>query len=166
MTDNSKKSKLELAIELLKVTLWPVIVLVIIVIFWKPLYLSINEVPNVINKSESITIGSLSLKIEKNTVGKPSEAVRNILQKISATGIDVLLSSNAQTEYFHQNEVLYGQKRYKELMELGMYEVMDSSHVGTDALGIKYYYAVMPTHTGIETRKYLIEILNGLLKEI
>jgi len=166
MTENSKKSNLELTIELLKVTLWPIIVLVIIVIFWKPLFLSISEVPNVINKSKSITIGSLSLRIEKNSVGKPPEVVKNILQKISTTAIDVLLSSNTQTEYFHQNEVLYGQERYKELIDLGMYEVMDTSHLGTDARNIKFYYAVMPTDIGIETRKYLIGILNGLLKEI
>lgn len=166
MAENSKKTRFELTTELLKVILWPIVILVIILIFWKPLYLSINEVPNVINNSESITIGSLSLKIKKNTIGRPSNEVKDVLKGISAKGIDVLLSSSAQTEYFHQNEVLYGQQRYKELINLGLYEEMNASHLGRDAEGIKYYFGVTPTDLGIAARKYLIEIVNGLLKEI
>ena len=161
-----KKTKIELTIELLKVIIWPTIVIFVIILFWRPIYSTFNEIPNIIGKSESISIGNLSIKIQRGTTLLPSESVKAILKKISPHAVETLVSSNGTTEYFHTNQVLYGQQRFKELIQDGLYIEVEKIHLSYDDQNIQYAYGVQPTKSGIEVRNYLLEIMNGLIKEI
>src|SRR3954470_23543522 len=116
-TIDNNKSRIQNITDLLKVVLWPIIVVVIILIFWRPLYLTLNRLPDVLNKSEAITIGSLSIKLEKKIISKPTEEVQNVLKELSATSVETLIYSNGTTNYYHESEMLYRQKQFSDLIE-------------------------------------------------
>ncbi len=160
------KSKFELTVDLIKAIIWPIVVSFLLIVFWRPIYSTINQIPKVVNNSETITIGSLSLKIRSNSNLIPSDSVKISLEALSASGINSLLTSNGTSEYFYENQVLFGEQKYEELIRLCLYEKMDSIHYGRDFKGVPFYYGVIPTHKGIDVRNYLISLLTGLVKEI
>jgi len=165
MNDNLKKSGWEIAIDLLKVIAWPIVVLLIIILYWNPIYLVIDEIPNTINKSEAITIGSLSLKIAKKSTLQPSEKIKKALQGLSPEAIHMLIVSNGHSQYF-SSDTTYGKEHYKELIAAGLYKEIEQKHLGPDPDHRERYYGVKPTELGSEVTDYLMKILMELLKEI
>ncbi|MGF6848112.1 hypothetical protein QFZ51_003347 [Chitinophaga sp. W3I9] len=161
-----KPPKIVQLTDLLKVVLWPTIALLIIIIYWRPLYLILDELPGVINNSESITIGSLSLKIEKSISRPPSKEIRDILSSMSASGVETLITGEGVTKYYHKSEALYGQEKYAELIKLGLYKEIDVNHLSLDPNNIKYQYGVQPTELGLQVRDYLMKVFAAILKEV
>jgi hypothetical protein len=63
---------------------WPVTVLCFILIFWSPLQKLIQALPDALANSETLTIGSLSLRVGKRLSDRANEEVRDALSGMDA----------------------------------------------------------------------------------
>src|SRR6267378_4283552 len=85
--------KSDLILEYIKVLAWPGMTLLIFVIFWGPLHQVAKMAPSLLDRSESIKIGSLSLVIGKDLAKELAipDDVRQVLRSLSPDEIDDLL---------------------------------------------------------------------------
>ena len=153
MTDVSK-SKLELITDLLKAILWPLIVIVVIIVFWKP-------IKGIIDQSDSITIGSLTLKL-KNEIPTPSAPVRNVLDKISTQNIhELLFIGNDTSEYNGYSEKALEDSPVDEMINLKLIRSVERPSNGDTT---KQYYKA--TALGAETYNFYIDLISAIGKQI
>jgi len=153
MPEEIHKSKLELITNFLKVVLWPLIVIIVILIFWKP-------INSIIGNSESITFGNLTVKI-KNEIPAPSPTVKEVLGKISSQGIhELLYLGNDTSEYNGYGGSAMEDYPVKEMVNLKLMRFVEPLKGDTT----KQYYKV--TKLGADTYDFYINLINALSKNI
>jgi hypothetical protein len=86
------KSTFENINDLIKATAWPLIVIIIFIFYRKELGSIIKLIPNKIEKSSKITVGSLSFEIEKSAKIAGDEQLGIIIKNLSEKGIRKLLT--------------------------------------------------------------------------
>jgi hypothetical protein len=154
MNEETKKSKLELITNLLKVTLWPLVVLIVIFVFWKPLKAMINN-------SETISVGNLTLKL-KDEVPTPSIAVKKVVKELSGNALQELLFFGRDTTEYNGYEALSlieEEKAIDELLHAGLIKV-SKDHPDTTRIYFK------TTQLGVESYDFYFELLNVFAKKI
>jgi hypothetical protein len=152
MADETK-SKLELLTNLLRVTLWPVIVVVIIIVFWKP-------IKGLIGNSDTITIGSLTIKV-KNEIPKPSPSVKEVLTKLTSKDVSELLYlGNDTSEYNGYDAGALEDAPIDKMVNLKLLKGVEPFKGDTT----KNYYKV--TRLGADTYTFYIELISVIGKQI
>lgn len=148
------KPKLELVTDLLKTILWPLIVIVIIIIFWEP-------IKGLIGNSDSITIGNFTLKL-KNEIPTPSVPVKNILNKISSQEVSELLFIGNDTSIYNgYNEKSLKHSPISDMMDLNLVRHVEP-YDGADTTN--QYYKV--TMLGSNTYNFYISLISAIGKQI
>ncbi len=167
MADNSSKTRYEITVELIKALLWPTIAIFILILFWQPLRLVADQLPNIVSRSETITISGLSIKIRNSDiVQKPSDSVKTALASLSADGVKTMLN-NSNGVYWNVGDESFGRKQYAELIKLGLYrEVPPKELQERNKQNKNYGFGAEVTPLGIETNQFLIQLVAGFVQEL
>jgi hypothetical protein len=158
MASNTTKTRFELAVELVKAIVWPVIALVILFSFWHPFQLAMEQLPDVVSHSDTITIAGLTLKIDRSLQLQglePSAEVRQVLSVLTPDGIRTLLAMG-EGKYYPSSPT--GTTENDELLRLGLFEEIPPEELSLG--GHNYEYGVRPTQLGQDTQNYLLALIS------
>lgn len=96
MTEKDEKPRAlrrsQVVLEYIKALAWPVFAIVLLVSFWQPLQDIAKVAPGLVSQSESIQIGSVSLKVKARLAKQASEAVQTVLRRLQPEDILEILS--------------------------------------------------------------------------
>lgn len=165
MPDANPKSRFEIAVELVKALAWPVVVLIVLIAFWSSLHSIADSLPNIISRSETITIAGLSIKVSKGLSKQPSEQVKQAISKLSSEGFRRLLNSGGAS-FWDRPDVAIGKSDNAELLRLGLMEEVPSAELQDRANKRSYGYGVRLTPLGKETQNFLIEFVSSVTQEL
>jgi|GEM_PF-4565712 len=148
------KSKFELSVELVKALIWPAIVSALLISFWKPLHETANLLPTIVNRSDTITIAGLSLKVGHEIQREVPAEVRSALKQLPASDISKLLVFHGSGGFSEESYLDY---HYGDLVRIGL--VSKSFHEEYDSL--KWEAKLSPL--GIETKRFLASLLAEIM---
>jgi hypothetical protein len=119
---STRRSKTDVFLEFSKTFAWPSITLFVIIIFWTPLQRIAEMAPNLLENSESIKIGSLSLDVGKKIGRQLPDEVRTVLQNLDSDDIHYILAadSGGYDKFFYGQEVTEEWARNRKFVELGL----------------------------------------------
>jgi len=166
MLTNPQKTRYELTVDLIKALAWPVFAFFMLFSFWKPLHLAMNQLPEIVSQSDTITIASLTLKIDRGLQSKglePSSEVRDVLSKLSPGGIERILEVSSSSWYTSESDA-ESKAANMELVNLGLLTLIPPEELTKD--GKNYAYGVRITALGKETQSYLYAIISEFVKEL
>lgn len=165
MAETTPKTKFEIAVDLIKALLWPLIVIVLLIIFLGPLRSVADQLPNLVKNSETITISGLSIKIRKNDLVKnPSDSVKAVLSKLTPEEIERILN-NSSSIFWDKGDEKWGVSEYSNMIKQGLFVEIPKTELPIKP-GREYGYGIKPTNFGIETRKFLVQLIAGFISEL
>lgn len=161
-SSEGKKSTFELTVALINAVAWPTVSMIALIAFLGPLRSTMKQLPDLVSRSGSISIGNLSIEVERGLQQKASPEVKEALSRLSAEGIKELLDTTAA----YYSEPISGstQDRYTELLNLGLIQEVPQSK--REALNPEYVYAVEITSLGEKTKEFLLAVVEELIQEI
>jgi hypothetical protein len=149
--NENQLTKLDAITNLLKVILWPLVLIIVIILFWKP-------INNLLNNSETISFGNFTLKI-KEEIPIPSDNVKKVVSKISDKGFEELLYIGKDTiETNMYNRSAFEDAPMEELKNLGLIKYIESQN---DTI-----YLFETTKLGAETCIFYISLINAVAKKV
>jgi hypothetical protein len=92
--------KVDVILAYVKALAWPVLALMVFVVFWGPLHQIANLTPSLINRSTSIKIGSVTLVLGKDVTVDIPDRVRQALRSLGPDDLDDFLAAQAGTTFF------------------------------------------------------------------
>ena len=113
------KSRFELFVELVKATAWPILVAVVLVAFWSPLRETARQIPELLGRSDTVTIAGLSLKLSRGLRYQTSPEVKKVLAELSQEAIERLLAM-ASRSWWDVGSESHGRSENAELLRLGL----------------------------------------------
>ena len=138
----------EIILELTKALAWPTVVLVVLAAFWRPLRQAASMLPSLLEASESLQIGSLSVQLRKQFARIATEDVRKVLSELEADDMYEIISTGPGAEtVFHRggNEPGEAEQRFNKFARLGLVVPM-----GDDDLLRKHQEAIESGDTNAE----------------
>jgi len=150
------QSNYQTTVDLFKAIIWPAFAFTLLISFWSPLDKTLEKIPSIIDKSESITIAGLSLKIERGIGIKPSSEVKSVLSQISPDGIKKLMN-NKNSSYYDSKD--WPKNDNEELFRLKLVKEIPTK-------GSKHKFAMQPTLLGIKCQKFLDAVMIEIVKQI
>ncbi|PTR05869.1 hypothetical protein C8R32_11540 [Nitrosospira sp. Nsp5] len=151
-----EKSKFELSVELIKALAWPAIVGVLLFSFWAPLQKTANILPSLVDRSETISIAGMSLKVSQKLRAPPE--IQAKLQALSPVAIGQLLRNDTMLYNDLEGKRAYT-RDYAELLSLGL---MDDH---ADETG-KFMGIVELSHSGKQAQTFLLSVIDEFIKEL
>jgi len=142
---------------------WQVTILVFIGIFWSPLRKLVQALPDALANSETITMGSLSLRVGKSLSDRANQEVRDALSGMDAADINLV----AQTPLAGKG-VSYGGisselvNQWAKLEQLGMVTRKSEAELTQEAElshQPKAIYGIEATAKYFKVRKFLLDVL-------
>jgi hypothetical protein len=79
-------------IDLIKAALWPAIVLLVIILFYRPLHHTLESISQRSDDIQTIKVGSLEINVRARDLPYPKEEVANVLRVLDADSIKRLVS--------------------------------------------------------------------------
>ena len=167
MPNPPPKTRFELSVELTKALAWPVLVLVLLVVFWIPLHQTASLIPSIVGKSDTITIAGLSLKVSQGLKAKASPDVEKALSNLTKSGIERVLEMG-EASYWDQNSIAHGKERNAELLKLGLVTEIPAIEIERINLrdGTKHGYGVKRTELGKQTQAFLQSVVAEFAQEL
>lgn len=160
-----KPDRFAQVIDLTKAIAWPVFGLIMLVAFWGPLYSTIEQLPNLVSRSENITIAGLTLEIEKGLRQQASPEVRQVLSELSPEGVRNLLTAS-EASYWNEGSTSYGRTANAELVNLGLLEEIPTDELNEPQGSTSYGYGVRLTPFGKETQTFLFDLISEFVQEL
>ena len=133
-------------IELIKSLAWPVIVVLFLIFNWSPIRESVKLFPQLISRSESISIAGLSIEINQKLERESTPEIKESLRMISPHLIDII--TNIGDSAWESN--MLTDQDWNELSALGLITRDD--------------YGYQLNEKGLSVRKYILEVVNELIK--
>lgn len=161
MTTTAQKSRFEMLVELVKATAWPVVALIVLTSFWSPLQRTAEQIPVLVNRSDSITIAGLSLKVSRDLRTKASPEVEKVVARLSRTGIEQVLSLSEKTTW-KPDSVEHARGYTKELRDLGLVVELQPKELAEVGAG----YGMRPTELGRQTQVFLRSVVAEFVQEL
>jgi hypothetical protein len=161
------KSTFELTVQLVAAVAWPFIALVVLVGFWQPLRGIAKALPDVVARSETITIASLSIEVGRGLRGKATPQVEKALAGIEPSEIPQLLNVRLPTCWM-ASEIQGIRVTYGGLLRQGLLEEVDDQPLcaalrGNAGPGAR---VVRPTELGRQTQSFLFALVDQLVEEM
>lgn len=157
-----KKSTFEISVELTKAIAWPIVSMIALISFLGPLRSTAKQLPDLVSRSGSISIGSLSIEVERGLRNQASSEVKTALSELSPNGIRELLDTTAA---YYSNPISGSiQDTYDELLSLGLIEEVSQSQLQT--LNPEYVYGIAITSLGEDTKDFLLAVIEELIQEV
>lgn len=79
MPSEKNPTKFDLYLKLTTLLAWPIMILILLVIFWRPIKLLSSKLPKVVQKSETISIAGITLKMTDQITQKPTAKINEAL---------------------------------------------------------------------------------------
>jgi hypothetical protein len=165
--EQNQKTRYELTVDLIKAIAWPLFAFFILFSFWKPIHLAADQLSIIINRSNTITIAGLTLKIDQSLdlyKEQPSDEVRSVLANITPNAIRILLEHvQGPTCYLTTRDdpfIKQDKVDNAELISLGLYEEYKKDETNKTA------YCVHLTPVGITTQNYLYDLISAFLQSL
>jgi hypothetical protein len=174
--NNTRLQYFQSIIELLKVIVWPTITLVIFALFWSPLYKIVEQLPNLVSKSNTVTVGQFSLRIDKGLSHQLSPDLKKILEQLSGPEVIALITSNVHHEstalphgitvnlkrnIFWEDQLGINTPILLGLIKKGVYIKGETSSNDSDTESVSF--DISPE--GIRLKQFLLDLLDGFRKE-
>ena len=86
------KSTFEIIVDLIKAMIWPILVVLMFILFYDQIFSIIEIIPSKIRQSSRIKIGDISLEIERYAKAKGNEELAVIIQDLSKDAITTLVN--------------------------------------------------------------------------
>src|SRR5207247_1061885 len=77
-------------------TSWRCIIIFVMVAFWTPLKEVVKTIPNVLNSSDSVSVGGVSLHVKRRIANTVSADVRQVLRELDAEDVREILSHGSR----------------------------------------------------------------------
>jgi hypothetical protein len=166
MSNNPSKSRFELIVELIKAVAWPLFAIVLLISFWRPLRSAVTQLPNIISRSETLSIAGLYLKVRRSLARQPSEEVKQALSKLSPDDLKRL--QNFTSTWCEEQYASSCRADYAALVSLGLIEEVPESELKTqkDRSGTPYGFGVRITPKGKETQTLLNTLVSEFVQEL
>lgn len=167
MSESNSKSSLELITDLIKALAWPLFAAVVLISFWSQLQSASKELPNLLSRSETLSIAGLSLKIGKGLGRQPSTKVKKALSELSPDGIHRLLNMSSSSWWDVGSEST-GKTDNAEVVRLGLLEEVPDNEIRAtnERDGKRFGYGVRITPLGKETQAFLYALISEFAQEL
>ena len=162
---NPKPDRFAQSIELVKAIAWPLFGIIVLTSFWNPLYSTIQQLPNIVSRSENITIAGLTLKVGKGLRQQASTEVKQVLSDLSPESIRNLLTSGEST-YWDVEYEISARTKSNELLKFGLLEEIPKAELNDRKDSTKYGYGVRLTPLGKETQAFLFNLISEFAQEL
>jgi hypothetical protein len=146
-----QKSKFELGVDLIKALAWPLFSIIVLFSFWPQLHSTMDQLPDLLKRSNTITIGDLTIILSRN-IREPSAEVKKVLSEI--TPIDIPRLMRIEQRVWLLTDANDAKINYADLLRLGLLE-----EIPTQDLPENSTYGVQLTQLGRDTQKYLSDLL-------
>ena len=166
MAENSPKTRFELSVELVKALAWPLFAAVVLILFWGPIRSAAGLLPNIVSRSEALSIAGLSIKIGKGISQRPSDDVKAALSKLSPDDLKRLLNQSSSTRCGTESASTC-KADYAPLVILGLMEEIPESELQLqDQSKMRYGYGARLTAKGRETQRFLYDLISQFVQEL
>ena len=164
---DAMKSRFELFTEFVRAIAWPVLVAGLVIAFWPPLKQTAAEIPVILNRSDTVTIAGIALKVGPLLYDQATPEVRRALAKASNDGVTQILRL-ADSQWYHAEEEKDGRAYMKEMITLGLVAVVPAADLAkTNQREHEHYtYAIRSTERGQKTRAYLESVIAEFVHEM
>lgn len=158
--------RLKVIVELVKALAWPLFATIALLSFWGPLRLTVRQLPDLVSRSETITVAGLSIKVQRGFSQQASDEVKQAVAQLSPEGISRILTMQGNI-YYDSNSVTYARTEYKELIDLGLVEPLPEEELlGVGSDDRQYGYGVGITPLGEEAQRLLIALISEFTQEL
>lgn len=142
---------------------WPTFAVLLVFIFWKPLHQVGELLPRLVENSDTITLGKLTLQVRQNLKTLESQAgsdVRDALSGMEAEDALMVLESNLQGATTYSGDAGEDVRKWRKLQRLGMVEELTVADLRKEekSRGDKpgeYTFGVRPTGKYDKVHKFL-----------
>lgn len=167
MSPNPSKTRFELFVEFIKAVAWPLFASVVLISFWGPLRSSVSQLPNIVSRSETLSIAGLSLKIRRGLNRQPSEELKKSLSKLTPEDLKFLLNFNS-TRCLEEHAASC-KADYAGLLSLGLIQEMSEAELNQrieETNGRRYGFGARITPKGKETQGFLYALISEFVQEL
>lgn len=162
----SKVELLKCTVELVKAVAWPLFATIALISFWGPLRLTARQLPELVSRSETITVAGLSLEVQRGVSQQASDEVRKAVAELSPDGINNLLTMQGNV-YYSLESVSFGRERYEEMIDLGLVEPLTANELdAAESDGREYGFGVEITPLGEEAQSLLLSLISEFTQEL
>ena len=142
---------------------WPAFAILVIALFWTPLRQTGALLPRLLENSETITLGTLTLQIKQNLKVLAAQAgpeVRSALSGMDADDALVVLNNNLQASVLYSGVPPDEAARWQKLSRLGLVKVLTDKELRNLERLHKYKsghytFGIDPTEKYFKTYKFL-----------
>ena len=146
---------------------WPVTVLLLVGLFWGPLHKMLSALPDALANSETLTVGSVSLRVGKSLSDQANQDVRDGLSGMTAADITLVAETPLEGSVAYTGGIsseLLGQ--WARLEKLGLViqepdeELTKQARLNKQPKAI---YGVKATAKYFKVRKFLLGVLTDVV---
>ncbi len=146
---------------------WPVTVLLLVGLFWAPLHKMLSALPDALANSETLTVGSVSLRVGKSLSDQANQDVRDGLSGMTAADITLVAETPLEGSVAYAGGIsseLVGQ--WARLEKLGLV-IRESDEELTKQAKLnkqpKATFGVKATAKYFKVRKFLLGVLTDVV---
>jgi hypothetical protein len=146
---------------------WPLTVLLLVFMFWSPLRKLLATLPDALANSETITVGSASLRVGKSLSDQANQDVRDALSGMTAADVTLVAQVPLEGSVSYMGGIsseLLGQ--WERLERLGLVTRESDEELAKQAMlnkQPKAIYGVKATAKYYKVRKFLLGVLTDVV---
>ena len=169
MTESLRKAKSEYLVDLVRALAWPFVALFVMFSFWKPLHRTAELLPSVLDRSDSISIGGISLEVGSHLRSKATPEVLAAISATSTSGIRKMLDTGGDIFFDNDN---YPEERanVQELMRLHLYREATKSEIVESNAGIGtanvFTVGYVRTQLGTQVHDFMATVIAEFVQQI
>lgn len=137
---------------------WPLISLLGFVVFWSPINEIANLLPELVGRSESISVAGVKIEVEARIRAQASDEVAELVGDVNREELAILMSSSDNS--YTSNSEASMRRRYSRLIDLGAFEEVPPEEFPDDR---EHTYGVRRTPLGTDAREFLTSIVVDII---
>jgi len=145
---------------------WPVTIFLFVLMFWSPLHKLFLALPDALANSETVTVGSVSLRVGKRLSDRANQEVRDALSGMNAANIILVAETPLEGSLSYGGISSELVDQWAKLEKLGMV-TRESDEELTKQANMnhlpKAMYGVKATAKYFKVRKFLMDVLTDVV---
>ena len=140
--------------------LWPVFAFVVLIAFWSPLHTIATRLPDVIDKSQTISIAGLKLELDSTfRFRKPSPPVAEALKELYAEDVKILISNPDSALFSPPERVAEYREKYAHLIQLKLALESETIMLGQGGEAARKGTVFKLSPVGVAAKAYLVDLV-------
>ena len=127
--------------------------------------MTVRQLPELVSRSETITVAGLSIKVQSGLSQQVSDEVKQSVAQLSPEAISTLLTMQGSV-YYPLESANFGITRYAELIELGLVAQLSEEELTTSSSDRQYEFGVKITSLGTEAQSFLLSLISEFTREL